>query len=167
MNDEFDDEVIDIDGFQFDVRYRYDSDAEPPWQQCDGRGPVRLVTGHYRRPPKRPGERPMRGTYNTFLYDWQEAMKIAKRDKWGPGARAEAVQQDFEYLRAYVQEYWFYCGVEVKMALHPQYNDALWGVETYKDYHKESAREQARDLLRQYLDDIESGKLRKEEDAMD
>lgn len=164
MNDQFHEESIEVDGFEFDVRYRYDRDAEPPWQQCDGHGPVRPAVRHnYKRLDKRPGERPMLGAYNTFLYDWQEAMKIAKRDKWGPGTPAEAVQQDFEFLRAWIQEDWVYCGVEVKMVLQPQYIDSLWGVETYKDYHRESAKEQAQELLRQYLDDIESGKLRKEQ----
>lgn len=166
MNDQFREERIEVDGFQFEVRYFYDQDSGPPWEECDGHGPVRVLG---RSNHKRPGERPMCSGRDTYLYDWQAAAKLARKDGWNtepydaPKRVERAVQADFEYLLAYVREKWHYCGVEVKMVLHPQYNDALWRVETYKDYHLESAKEQARELLHLYLDDIESGKLRKEE----
>lgn len=163
MSDLFYTERIDIDGFEFLVEYYYDPDTGPPWDQCDGHGPVRMAEQRYaRNVSKRPGERPLRGIRDTYLYDWQAAAKLARKDKWGPGGVHEAVQEDFEYLRTWLQEDWWYCGVEVKLALQPQYNDSLWGVESYKDYHLTSAKEQARELLRQYLNDIERGALRKE-----
>lgn len=70
-------------GHKFIARVYFDSDMGAPWEESDGHGPV-----SERRDPetKRPGERPLgesdRQGY-VRLYDWQEAIAMAKRDGWG------------------------------------------------------------------------------------
>lgn len=107
------------------VRWYYDQDSGPPWEQADGHGPVRNLN-HAR--DKRPGERPF--GHHGWFYDWQEAIKIAKRDGWGPGTPAEAVEADFKYLKGWVNDDWFYCGYVVEIDGHPEYSDSLWGIDS-------------------------------------
>lgn len=71
-------------GFQFQVRTDYD-DIGAPWEEHDGHGPVREVKiGYNGHPPKAPGERALyQDRYRAYLYDFAEAVRIAKRDEWG------------------------------------------------------------------------------------
>lgn len=152
----FDTAVVVQDGFECQVTYYYD-DAEPPWDNECGHGPVRHVRS---RNGKRPGERPVhtdRG--DVYLYDWQAAAKLA-REEWGVKDIQAAVQADFDYIRGYIQGRWWYCGVKVALTLHPQYETTLWRVDSLDDYHKACARELAGEVLAEYLDDIEKGKLK-------
>lgn len=112
-----------------------------PWKAEDGHGPVSGWT----RDPKRPGERVLSedGASRRY-YDFQEAMRIARRDGWGiaPELRAkleaekgrpltrgelaeEAVKQDFNRLRDWCLDRWQYVGVTV---FHMQHD-----VEEYPD----------------------------------
>lgn len=138
-----------IDGFV--VKYLYDTDADAPWDNCTGRGPVRKSLSPHteHRSDKRPGERPLnspdRNEYQ-YYYDWQTACKEAKRDGWDAAPFGEshhvhrAVKADFAYLRGYVQNDWIYVGVCIEDS-NGNVLDTLWGVETHKDYHRTCARE--------------------------
>jgi len=153
----FETDIIDVDGYTFAVGYYYDNDSGAPWEDNDGHGKMRLK----KNIPKRPGERPMRADNgDTWFYDWQEACQRARKDGWGHGGIHAAVQADFDYIKGYLDGFWWYCGVEVVMTLRPEYTTALWRVETHKDYPKEVARELAREVINEYLDDIEAGKLK-------
>lgn len=98
-----------------------DHDSNPPWENSDCHGSVRVS----RSRDKAPGERPLhsdRGQY--WFYDWQGASKTALVDKWGG---PDAVQRDFDYLRQYLAGYWSYCGITVT---HPcGETTSLWGIE--------------------------------------
>jgi hypothetical protein len=118
------------DGFTVVARIERDDDMGPPWKEHDGHGPV----SEWRpKDSKRPGEKILvedRGSCR--FYDWQEAIKIAKRDGWDAppygegtaGERAErAVQRDFDHLKEWCNDGWTWCsivlcvskgGVEVK-----------------------------------------------------
>lgn len=67
--------------FTVKARIVRDEDSGPPWENCDGHGPV----SEWRpKDSKRPGEvvlHEYRGSCR--FYDWQDAMKLAKRDGWG------------------------------------------------------------------------------------
>ena len=152
-----DTELIDINGFVVQVAYYDDYDSEPPWED-DGHGPVRYedsATG------KRPGERIMRtgDGRGRYLYDWQAACKLARKDKWGPGKPHEAAQADMDFLAGFTRGDWGWAGVKVMLELYPQYEDSLWRVESYKNYHVTCAEELAQELVNRYLDDIEKGVL--------
>jgi hypothetical protein len=150
-------EVLDIDGFMVRVNYWDDYDQDPPWVRDDGHGSIRFVRS---RDMKRPGERPMRSDSRELaLYDWQGACKKAREEQWGPGAIEEAVQADFDFLQGFLMNNWSYVGITVTLELFPQYEDTCGGFESYNDYHEEGARDRAKELVRQYLDDIEKGAL--------
>jgi hypothetical protein len=72
---------------------------------------------------------------------------------------AEAVRRDYEFLRLWANDQWQYVGVVVKLMLEDEdgelveqddFEDALWGVETYLDYHMEQAYENAGNVAHQY-----------------
>lgn len=58
----------------------HDSDHGAPWDECDGHGPV----SEWTRRAKRPGEFVLNRDRDSFrYYDFQEACRIARRDRWG------------------------------------------------------------------------------------
>lgn len=158
----FGSETLTIDGVDVQVKYYYDSDSDAPWDNADGHGPVRVGRRNYwdGSTDKRPGERPMNQperSESLYLYDWQEACKLATKDGWNtepydaPNRVQRAVQSDFDFLRGWVNDDWCYVGVEVQVLDEGGEpvgdSDSLWGVETYKNYHKEQAKEMAQDLV--------------------
>lgn len=174
--DEFKTERVTFEGREFEVALYYDIDHGAPWDEEDGHGPVRVLSSVRGRVAKRPGERLMhdRG-HAAWAYDWAEAMRIACRDSWGisPDDRATltaklmrepthheilqaAVQANFDHLRAYLREEWFYIGVCVRI-IGPdgepqgdQFANALWGVDYGAndcDYWRTVADELADEIL--------------------
>lgn len=91
-----------------------DDDAGPPWEACDGHGPVSDWTSR----EKRPGEVVLSvDRHSRRYYDIREAQRIALRDQWGipnPGTKTrrqtarEAAQRDFCYLHAWCNNEWEY-----------------------------------------------------------
>jgi hypothetical protein len=136
-------------GRNFVARTYRDIDEPPPWGSFDGHGPVRrIVWGG----GKRPGERPLG---NGYVYDWDGAIDRAERDSWSltsaesdaltlklgrkPTAGevyAEVTRIDFERLRAWVREGWWFVGVSVcalpESGELPEdtFSFALWGIES-------------------------------------
>lgn len=167
-------DTLEIDGMTARVSYFYDSDSDAPWDNCDGHGPVRKSRHRhsYGNSDKRPGERPMnRASSNEyqFYYDWQAAMKIAEKDGWNaepyeaPGRALRAVESDFKFLKAWVNDEWQYVGVKVEMLdedgeLTHDF-ETMWGVETWKDYHEECAKEMAEALVKSHKEDLAKAAL--------
>lgn len=157
-------ETIEHLGVTVRIEYFHDADAGMPWENSDGHGPVRKTTHRHgvnwsTNGDKRPGERPMnypdRNEYQ-FYYDWQAAMRIAKRDGWNaepydaPNKALRAVQADFDFLRSFLNEEWGYVGIvcTVLDAEGEETTDAdsCWGFETFKDYHLTAGKELAESL---------------------
>jgi hypothetical protein len=159
-------EIFEHDGYHFRFKLEEDVDMGAPWEEHDGHGPVRTVqylSG--RQIDKKPGERVLwenGSRHNVYLYDWQGAIALAKKDGWGvpaglrenltPGRIAElAVQADFDRLRGYLNEHWSWVGVVVQM-LDDEGDvvetNSLWGIESDSpEYHDQVARELASDLV--------------------
>jgi hypothetical protein len=110
----YDGSIIEVQGMNFKVSLTHDSDAGPPWEECDGHGPV----SDWERRDKAPGEMILwedRGSRR--FYDFQEAVKQAKREGWntapytfrtrGEQAHMSALA-DFEYLRRWCADQWEY-----------------------------------------------------------
>ena len=129
-------------GMQFKVHIEPDDDGEAPWERSDGHGPVR----HMRRSEKRPGERPLiKDRDGTWLYDWQAACKLARKDGWNaepygaPNRIERAVQADFDFLRGWLNDDWYYVGVCVSLLdkngedATEKYENAIWGIESNSD----------------------------------
>ena len=158
---------LDIDGFTVMYMFEYDTDSGPPWADED----VDLMRHGYLRADKKNNERPIltnQGEY--WFFDWAAACKLARRDKWNtppynaPNQVERAVQNLFDYYKAYLNEEWHYVGITVWLAEHPQYEHAVWGFETYQDYHKEEVPRLAEELVHMYLDDLQAGNYRPRED---
>lgn len=172
-----DETKITVKGLTFKVSIKADNDNPPPWDGHDGHGPVRRIDKRYRtyrhETGKRPGERPMGDGY---FYDWQAAMKQAKGEGWGPATEGltrgqqlqVAVQQDFDYLKAWVAGDFVWCGVCVTLEIDgdaidvPGAIDSLWGVEFWQHYsltHSknayalEIAQDMALDLANAHLEE--------------
>jgi hypothetical protein len=175
-------DTIELRGLTFRVDIRPDDSIGAPWAEHDGHGPVRserYTPGSTHRNVKRPGERVLytdRGY--SWLYDWQGAMELAKKDGWGIGPdqlaaltsklgraptpgeiRVAAVQRDFDYCRGYLAGDWQWCGVIVTLLdvdIKPvqensvtQCFESLWGMES-SDYRHidETARELASEIAK-------------------
>lgn len=158
MLDKFDFEyqppVIDTDPIMIRCEIHYDECSGAPWEENDGHG---LVSGWERR-AKRPGELVLNddGRGNKRFYDWQESVKIARRDGWCCWRNGEelneAVRRDYEYLRAWCNDEWYYVGVVVFPLTVDgdelrSKSQSIWGIgSTDTDYIKDTAQELAREI---------------------
>jgi hypothetical protein len=138
---------IEVDGLLFGVELVPDECQGPPWKEEDGHGPVSEWTT--RR--KAPGERVLAVRAGRYLYyDFEEACEIALRDGWGgfsgtPKQQATlAAEADFQRLKAYCDDKWWYVGVVVElldddgdsMGLE---KESIHGIESDGDYWREVA----------------------------
>ena len=161
MSTPFNTETIEHYGIAVKIEYFYDSDRGRPWENCDGHGAMRSAYSYYGKPDKRPGEVLIdcgRGHY--WIYDWQESTRIAKRDGWGianpPAGLTKkqvtqlAVQQDFDFLRGWLNDEWQYVGIICTVldsdGEETEKTDSCWGFETLNDYHETAGKEMAETL---------------------
>lgn len=144
------------EGREFLAIVEPDPGCDAPWDNSDGHGPVRVVR-HRLDGAKRPGERVLYSTRGTiWLYDWQKACKLARREKWNaqpydaPNRIERAVTADFEFLRGYLTGEWHYVGVCVIPAggsWDDRYAHAVWGIESNAgDYLQEVAAQLAGEI---------------------
>jgi len=164
-------EIITPKGNTFKVEYFYDDMNETPWGWSDGHGEVSGWTSQ----DKKPGEVILcaDGRSKRF-YDMQGAIKTARVEGWScegvlptdtKGQKAvKAAQNDFEYLKAWCSNDWWYCCLHVVM-VGPEgveiddYDDYLSGIEDgyyrgMNDYSLEAAAEMAREIENRYLEDL-------------
>ena len=162
MNDQ---DIFEFEGLKFRVHIERDDNDDAPWDREDGHGPVRFVHNINGTPSKRPGERVLhKRRYNEYyLYDWQAACKAARRDGWNaepydaPNRIERAVQADFDRLRRWLNDDWWYVGVCVTVEgedgepVPDKYEHALWGIESdCTAYIEEVAHELAGQCGREY-----------------
>lgn len=119
-----------VDGYDVAARIERDNDTGAPWEAHDGHGPVTEWTSR----AKRAGERVLAQDRGSFrYYDFAEAVRIAKRDGWGPGTPAEAVEADYRALRAWSADEWFWCGIVLSVSRNGVVLDkhaaSLWGID--------------------------------------
>jgi hypothetical protein len=178
-------ETFELRGLTFRAYTSPDDSGDAPWENSDCHGPVREVENNWRR-AKKAGERVMHATdWHAWLYDWQAAMKIARRDGWGlnPEARAalaaklgreptrgevcaESVRRDYEHLRAWCRGDWWYVGVIVELLDIDDEgtgeDGALWGTESNAvDHLGEVARDLAGEIASRLNLDKGAGRRRK------
>lgn len=156
----YDGATFDIDGLTFKVEFSADEFQEMPWDNCDGHGPVRQSNARHGsgETDKRPGERPLNDAgcnEYQFYYDWQAAMKIAKRDGWNtkpydaPNKAERAVQADFDYLRRFMSGDWCYLTVGVT-CIETGETEYIGMVESEGDFTSECAREIAGNMAAEH-----------------
>lgn len=146
----------------FTVRFPHDDVMGAPWKEHDGHGPVSDWTHR----AKLPSERVVSQDGGSFrYYDVAEAIRTAKSDQWGLDDEAtvklaerlgrvptagdiavEAVERDFQFLRAWCNDEWHWIGVVVEHAESGE-SESLWGIESCAgDYLAEVARELADEI---------------------
>ena len=146
----------------FSVEYVCDEDAGAPWENADGHGPVT----DWECRDKRPGELVLNSDRGAKrFYDYAEACRQALRQGWDSAPyndgtetkrqqAAKAARADYEFLREWCNDQWEYVGVIVTLlddeGEPTEVSDALWGVETFGDYHHEAARQIADELASGY-----------------
>jgi hypothetical protein len=154
-------ETFTRDGVEFTAEFFSDDSGRGfPWDEHDGHGVVRRTSRNphwHRETDKRPGERPMNKpdrNEDQFYYDWQESMRVARRDGWCMGKTGAdfhaAVQADFDYCRAWLSGDKFWVGVRVTSADGAE--DSLWGIDSGHskrdyEYADECAYECAENIL--------------------
>lgn len=153
-------EEFEHGGYRFIRWTERDSDLREPWIEHDGHGDVvEIVNYPGERVLKRPGERVLhRNGRTVWLYDWQDAARKARKD-WGATDIQAAVQADFDRMRGWLNDDWWWVGVCVqqldKDGCPTGEVESLWGIESDSpDYHKEVSEELADQLLGP-LEDIE------------
>jgi hypothetical protein len=129
-----------VEGKTYLVQWEYDHHCGCPWDECDGHGPV----SEWETRAKKPGEWVLTKSMGASrFYDFQAAMKLAKKDRWNTkpytwatkGQQAEAaVRADFEFLRRWCNDQWFYCGIVVTLLDDDEektdVSHSLWGIES-------------------------------------
>lgn len=168
----FDGDTFERGGRTFRVEHPYDDCADAPWDREDGHGPVTEWTSR----AKAPGERILNSDRSSYrYYDFQEAMRIARRDGWGLCPEdiakleaklkrkptkgdicAEAVERDYEHLRRWCNDQWSYVGVVVRLVDEDcEESESLWGIESDAyDYLAEVAHELADEINSRLNDDM-------------
>ncbi len=130
-----------------------------PWKENDGHGPVSEWTTR----DKRPGERVLSmDRHSKRFYDFAAAVEIAKRDRWDAppyktGTKGEqavrAVESDFQFLKSWCADEWFYAVVSVSLLdVDGEEIAADWlrGVEGKGDYWRECAADMLNELIAQH-----------------
>lgn len=147
-----------LKGRQFTVFHAYDDTSDAPWECCDGHGPV---SDWRSKDSKAPGEMVLCEDHRKVrFYDFAAAVRLARKDGWDtppyktgkPGERAaRSAMADYILLRGWCQGEWHYIGVIVEC---DGKHASLWGIESCANaYLKETARELAGDLLREFKAD--------------
>jgi hypothetical protein len=140
------------------VKCEHDGDYGPPWEACDGHGPVSEWTTR----ENRAGEMVLTTDHGRHrFYDFAGAVKLARRDGWDTppyqtdtaGERAHrAATADYEYLHRWCADLWSYIGVCVMVSRNGEEigSDSLWGVESDGDYWQEVAVEMIEGIVSGY-----------------
>lgn len=126
----YDGETFERYGLTFRVVIEPDDGMKTPWEEHDGHG---AVSDHKPRRNKKPGEVWLcsdEGRDSHRFYDWEGAIEKAKNEGWGIGVseilalawrlkryptakqiRVEAVRRDFEHLKAWCNDEWYWVRV--------------------------------------------------------
>lgn len=168
-------DIIEQGGHRFRVNIERDDTNEFPWDRDCSTG----IVSDWTTRDKRSGERVLveDRRYKRF-YDWQGTIAKAHEQGWGLGAKAlaelavkmghepttgeimeQAVQQNFDNLKAYCNEDWWYVGIAVTLldcpqdAMQPETDcsHALWGIESNEDAYLE---ELAQELIGQHISEL-------------
>lgn len=149
---------IESNGIEYIAEIIPDDCMGYPWDEHDGHGPVECR----RSSSKRPGEIIILHSHSSCLfYDFQAAVKIAKRDGWSCdcatddmtlGEKAEvAAFADLAYCSAFAQALWSWVGLKVlRKGDCPccSKSESLFGIESFsgEDYFLELAKDLIKEL---------------------
>jgi len=129
-----------------------DEDSCEPWKEHEGHG----IVSEWTTRAKAPGERILsQHRWSYLYYNVQESIAIAKRDEWdakpyGEGTKgqraARAVEADFQRLREWCADLWYWVGVVVTD--EDGNSTSLWGIESDSGEYLEQVAKELKDELR-------------------
>jgi hypothetical protein len=139
------------------IEWFHDSDTGAPWEAHEGHGPVSDWVGR----DKRPGELVLSkdGNYTRY-YNFQQACRIARKDGWNtkPYAfntrriqAAAAAYADYLHLKAWCDDNWWWCGIQVSLLRDTGESAAVWAIEDALDGSAERYHE---DIIRELIKDV-------------
>lgn len=146
-------------GWYWKVKFEHDSDHERPEEWDDGRG----ITSWERRSLEKweHGWVLVWDRYSPLLYDYKASLEKALKDGWDAppyhtGTKLEqatrAVKQDYDYLRGYYNQDWWYVGMIVELYDEDDHlidEDSCWGYESNcMDYLCSEARSWAARMIK-------------------
>jgi hypothetical protein len=113
-NIDFDSSILP-DGCTAKYTMSHDESAQAPWEECDTLGAVEWVRD---AGIKSPGQKVLfkegRGR-GGLLYDYQGAIKKARADGLSGSKAVEVVNNEFEWLRSYLNNDWHYVVLSVEI----------------------------------------------------
>lgn len=155
-----DTKIIEHNGKRYHISIERDEYMGPPWEEHDGHG----IVSEWTTRDKAPGEIILcADRHAKRFYDFAASCKVARRDGWdaeplntGDETKrqqaAKAAYADFEHLRRWCNDDWFWCGVVVREEC-PRCGEptgpstSLWGIESDAgDFLIEVARQLIEDL---------------------
>lgn len=135
---------------EFVVRWFYDEDSTPPWKKQD----MLSWVSDWTQNRKGAGERILCKDRRSFLfYDFKCAVKKARSGGMKGEDAVKAVEFEFNWLRRWCDDKWFYCGIEVSKGEDGiEVSEvggcaSLWGVES--DASEDYFEDIIRDLMRE------------------
>jgi hypothetical protein len=161
-----DGDTFELEGLRFRARHVRDEGMGAPWKEHDGYGIVSDWTGR----EQAEGELVLAQDRSLHrFYDVDATLKKAREEGWGVAEEAAgktkdeilalAVQHDYEHLKAWCDDEWYWMGVAVDMLDsegnvldRPDCHDALWGIESDSgdEYLDEVARECAGEIAARF-----------------
>lgn len=157
---EGEEEHILANGWKIKFKIQYDTDHEPPWEDCDGMG---VVTNwiHGVCDEEKYGWELCSDHYAHRYFDWRATLPIAIKEGWdappyGVGTKQEramrAMRKTCDFLRRWCNDDWWYVGLIV--TLYDENGeeldeDSCWGFESEgaDDYITEQMRDWAARLI--------------------
>lgn len=148
-------------GWKIKVEIEYDRDSGPPDKEGDGHGETYRKAG-YNYPDEHEREWELwSGHYEWLIYDFKASMKKALKEDWDAppyktGSKQEqalrAVKADYEFLRRYYNDDWWYVGMIVTLLDEDDNElgqDSCWGFDSGSmDYITEQVRDWAARLIK-------------------
>lgn len=146
-------DTFEHNGRTFRFEFERDNDHEPPWEDGDGHG---IVSDWRPKDDKRAGEKVLsredRWGGRCRFYDVQATQAKALKEGWGIGPEEEqalaqqlgrvptkrqivaaAVEREFQWIRRWCNDEWFYGGVVVTLLDEDMFHEddkSVWGIES-------------------------------------
>ena len=153
-----------VHGRKVRIEWQYDQHSGEPWKECDGNGPV----SEWRpKDSKKPGERELlRDGASRRFYDWEAAIKQARKEGWGLGingftklmcdlrrvptakqVRERAVKNNYDWIKGWCNDDWHWCGIVVT-DVDSGVERSLWSIESTNEhgYHEEIISDLAEEM---------------------
>ena len=157
-------EVKYPNGWTLKVEIKYDDDDHgPPWEDCDGHG---VITGWVPRMDHMEGWYLNRCGSSYRYYDYKATLPKAIKEQWDAppyrtGTKLEqamrAMRADYEYLRGWCHDEWWYVGLIVTLRDENGREldeESCWGYESMcVDYIASEARSWAAHMIRKARDE--------------